>query len=105
MLGRARLAQLLLAQRELDTAITVVHGLQADLAHCHPVGMYLPELHWICHRVAREAGDAAFAARCLDAAVRWIRDTALPHVPAPYRDSFVRRQPINRRILAAASLL
>ncbi|HZT55912.1 MAG TPA: hypothetical protein VFA35_06780, partial [Burkholderiaceae bacterium] len=105
MLGRARLAQLLLAQRELDTALTVVRGLQADLASCHPVGMYLPELHWICHRVAHAAGDSAFAAHCLDAAVRWIRDTALPHVPAPYRDSFVRRQPINRRILAAASLL
>ena len=103
MLGRMRLVQILLARGDAATALTIVHGLLPDLQSCLPVGAYLPELYWLCHAAARDGGDSALAAHCLDAAVRWITATALPDVPPPFRESFLQRNPVNRRVLTTAS--
>jgi hypothetical protein len=35
--------------------------------------------------------------------VRWITATALPDVPPPFRESFLQRNPVNRRVLTTAS--
>jgi hypothetical protein len=34
--------------------------------------------------------------------VAWVQAQALPQVPAPFIDSFLQRNPVNRRLLALA---
>jgi len=64
--------------------------------------MYLPDAWWLAAQVfdACQANDDAQAA--LMQGSRWIRDTALPHVPEEFRDSFLHRNPTNLALLAAA---
>ncbi len=50
----------------------------------------------------RAAGDELAAQRALDDAVDWVRRRALPQVPAPFIDSFLHRNPVNRELLALA---
>ena len=38
----------------------------------------------------------------IDTGARWVRRTALPNVPAAFRESFLQRNPTNRALLAAA---
>ena len=40
------------------------------------------------------------AAQALRAGQRWVRAQALPSVPAPFIDSFLHRNPVNRELLA-----
>jgi len=47
-----------------------------------------------------EARTAAFKAGS-----DWVRSHALPHVPVPFLDSFLHRNPVNRELLAAAARL
>ncbi len=77
--------------------------LQPVLAAIQPADMYLPEVWSIGHEVLAAGGDASGAAALLARAVEWIEQTALRHVPTTYRDSFLHRNPVNRRLLTAAS--
>jgi tetratricopeptide (TPR) repeat protein len=102
LLGRMRLVQVLLAQHDAATALLVARGVFAELAdHNLPVGCYLPELYQACAGAAQAGGDTALARRCRDAAVQWIARVSQQHVPAPFRDSFAHRNPVNRAWLAA----
>jgi hypothetical protein len=103
MLGRMRLVQMLVRRGDTSTAMTVLHGVLADVDRCLPVGAYMPELRWVCRQAARTAGDAALAGRCLDEARRWIA-AALADVPDPFRDSFLHRNPVNRLVIAAGNV-
>jgi hypothetical protein len=64
--------------------------------------IYAPEYWWALHRAFAAAGDAPAAREALASGRRWILETALPHVPAEFRDSFLHRNLINRELLAAA---
>ena len=68
-----------------------------------PEFMYLPELHLVAWRALAAAGDAPRAQRALMAGADWVRQQALPQVPAPFIDSFLHRNPVNRDLLAAAA--
>jgi hypothetical protein len=70
-----------------------------------PEFMYLPELHLVAWRVLDKAGASEEAAAALKAGTDWIRGHALPQVPAPFLDSFLNRNPVNRELLAAAARL
>lgn len=61
------------------------------------------EAWWIAYEIFDAAGESAAAARALQRAVEWIEQSALPHVPDEYCDSFLNRNPVNRAILTAAS--
>jgi hypothetical protein len=67
--------------------------------------MYRPEVHLVAWRVLMQAGAPAEAAEALKAGIDWIRSHALPHVPVPFLDSFLHRNPVNRELLAAAARL
>lgn len=67
-----------------------------------PVVVYAPLAWWTLHRAFEAAGQRRRAAHALSQATRWIRQQALPRVPAPYQDSFLHRNPVNRAVLAAA---
>ncbi len=66
-----------------------------------PFALYAPEYWWIAHQAFAAAGEARAAADAFDRAIDWIRTQALPHVPEPFRDSFVHRNPVNRQLRAA----
>ena len=67
------------------------------MAHCQPSDMYWPEAQWIVAQALDADGDAL-----LTRAADWIEHQALPQVPAPFQDSFLKRNLVNRAVLAAA---
>ena len=96
-------ARFLLNASEPDAAAARLAELQPALASIQPTDMYLPEAWSIGHDVLTANGDASGAAVLLARAIEWIEQTALPNVPPTYRDSFLHRNPVNRRLLTAAS--
>ena len=66
-----------------------------------PTGLSHAAALWICARSFAQLGQAALSATLArEAAVR-LRQVELPQVPAPFRDSFLSRNPMHRQILAA----
>jgi DNA-binding SARP family transcriptional activator len=102
-LGQVRLLPLMQgAARPAAELLAQVQVAQQALAQWHPVGAYLPELHWRCHRAALAASGAALAEQSLAAARHWIIAVALPNVPDAFRSSFLQRNPVNLAVLAAS---
>ena len=105
--GVALKARLLAARAALqsgDTASAIerwneIERLRATLhADCYP-----PLIDAVGRDILIAHRDRAGAAKLLAAAIGWIHDTALPHVPEAFRDSFLHRNPVNRTLLTAAS--
>ena len=66
----------------------------------------LPAELWLhCGRALAAAGDAAHAGEVLARGRAWLHATAREHVPEPFRDSFLHRNPVNRELLALAARL
>lgn len=64
----------------------------------------LPAALWLhCARALRLAGGDHKADELLFKGREWLRSTAAEHVPEPFRDSFLNRQPVHRELLAVAS--
>lgn len=101
---RARLFAIDALHRGGDAALAAdgARDAMAGWQDCRPADQYWPEALWIASEALRSAGDEAAARALLREAVGWIRQTAVPHVPAPFVDSFLHRNPVNRMILAAA---
>jgi tetratricopeptide (TPR) repeat protein len=70
-----------------------------------PESMYRPEANLVAGRALAQAGAHAEAAAAFRAGSDWVRSHALPHVPVPFLDSFLHRNPVNRELLAAAARL
>jgi len=68
-----------------------------------PESMYRPEAHLVAWKALTQAGAHREAAAALSAGTDWIRGCALPQVPAPFLDSFLHRNAVNRELLAAAT--
>jgi tetratricopeptide (TPR) repeat protein len=79
-----------------------LRALLPSLATVQPADMYLPEAWWIAVQVFDACGASDDAAMALAQGTRWIRQTALPHVPDSFQESFLNRNPVNRALLAAA---
>jgi hypothetical protein len=66
----------------------------------------LPAELWLhCGRALAAAGDAAHAGEVISRGRDWLHATAAQEVPEPFRDSFLRRNPVNRELLALAARL
>lgn len=83
-------------------AATQLRALLPRLEQVVPADMYLPDAWWIAVQVFDACGAGDESMMALAQATRWIRRVALPHVPEPFRDSFLQRNPANRALLAAA---
>jgi DNA-binding SARP family transcriptional activator len=68
---------------------------------CAPDAMHRAEAWCTAHQVLAATGQPEGARRALRAGERWLRQVALPQVPPPFIDSFLRRNPVNRALLAA----
>jgi hypothetical protein len=64
--------------------------------------IYAGDQWWLLFQALDAGGDRAGAEEALRRGVHWINETALPHVPAEFRDSFLNRNPTNRAILTTA---
>lgn len=84
-----------------DAAREALALLAEDFA---PDAMYLAEVHLVAWQALQAAGAQTEAAAVLAAGSQWIRTHALPQVPAPFLDSFLNRNPVNRTLLAAATV-
>jgi DNA-binding SARP family transcriptional activator/tetratricopeptide (TPR) repeat protein len=96
-----RLAHLGAAQR-LDAERDEIGAVAALIDAVQPADMYLPEAWWIVARAFDGVGAPEAAGQALASGHRWIVQCALPNVPAPFRESFLHRNAINRDLLAAA---
>ena len=65
-----------------------------------PDFVYTPEAWLVAGQALLAASDHAAAQAALMAGQRWVRTLALPQVPAPFIDSFLHRNPVNRELLA-----
>jgi tetratricopeptide (TPR) repeat protein len=89
-----------------DEACAAAERAGALLQEGHsPEAMYLPEVHLWAGRALAAAGQPQRAAMSYRAGADWVRQQALPHVPAPFIDSFLHRNPVNRDLLAAVVAL
>ena len=86
---------------QTDTAAAAARAAVALLeAGYAPESRYLPEAHLVVWRALTQAQAHAEAAVALRAGTQWIRSRALPEVPAPFLDSFLNRNAVNRELLA-----
>ncbi len=92
---------------ELDPGTAGQHAHAAlALSQRRQSTMLLPAELWLhCARALHAAGDTAQAQRLLATGRAWLRRTARDHVPEPFRDSFLQRNPVNRDLLALANRL
>ena len=63
----------------------------------------MPELLQHCASGYRAFGREDDARRCVVAALDCVYAVALPHVPAPFADGFLRRNPANVQLRREAS--
>ena len=85
-----------------NDAMALLRELLPQLDRVQPADMYLPEAWWIAVQVFDARGASEDAMMALAHGARWIRQVALPHVPEPFRDSFLHRNPTNLALLTAA---
>jgi DNA-binding SARP family transcriptional activator len=97
----ARLAEIGSAEA-VATAARHARALKPRVADGLTVKIYPPEAWLILAQAFERAGEAGAAENCLAEARAWIRQRALPRVPPPCRDSFLRLNPVNQRLLCAA---
>jgi len=64
-----------------------------------PDFVYTPEAWLVAAQALQAAGDSGAACSALAAGRHWVQAVALPQVPAPFVDSFLHRNPINRTLL------
>jgi hypothetical protein len=83
-------------------AAALLRAMLPRLEVVQPADMYLPEAWWIASQVFDACAASDEAMMALAQGARWIRQVALPHVPAAFRDSFLQRNPTNLHLLAAA---
>lgn len=93
--ARARAGQVELAAARMRQLVT-------QLRDMPPADLGTAEAWWIAAEVFDAAGDRDDALLALACGAQWLRRTALPHVPEPFRDSFLQRNPSHRFLLAAA---
>ena len=97
---RARAAMALHQHGEAATAARARVGLLTE--GYVPDFSYTPEAWLLATQAFRAAGEIEAAQAALSAGQHWVRTQALPAVPAPFIDSFLHRNPVNRALMAAA---
>jgi len=97
-------AELRSAQLATDPARAVRHGRRALLlaAEAEPLQLCRAERWLQPARALRAAGAVDEARAVADAGAQWLRETARSRVPAPFRDSFLHRNPVHVALLTMA---
>jgi tetratricopeptide (TPR) repeat protein len=80
----------------VQDALCLAREVQPDL-------YYLPELWWVAAQVYAAAGLREERRVAVRAGVEWIGRIASEHVPDPFRESFLQRNPINAQLMQWAA--
>ena len=101
---KARILRAHAQSRGGDTAAAAaaMRALVAQFDEVQPADLYFAQAWWLAAQVFEASGDGDQAMLALARGALWVRRTALPNVPEPFRDSFLQRNPTNRALLAAA---
>lgn len=84
----------------LQAATAAAAELSPAIAEGLASTQYPPQAWLQCIDAQMAAGESTAALQTLAMAREWILEKALPHVPEPFRESFLVRNPVNRRLLA-----
>ena len=83
-------------------AAVAMHALVDQFEDVQPADLYFAHAWWLAAEVFEASRDGDQAMLALARGAQWVRRTALPNVPAAFRDSFLQRNATNRSLLAAA---
>jgi DNA-binding SARP family transcriptional activator/tetratricopeptide (TPR) repeat protein len=86
-----------------DDAVLHARACAAIDADIMPSDLYPAEKWLNAWRAWQLAGEAQEARAALAKGAGWVRQTLRAHVPEPFRDSFVRANPVNEQLLRAAA--
>ena len=94
-----------LALHRHEQAASAAHDLVGLLQQGYvPDFVYTPEAWLVAGKALLAASEPAAAQDAMAAGQRWVRTLALPQVPAPFIDSFLHRNPVNRELLSGAGI-
>lgn len=93
------LADRLAAAGRTGEAADVCHRLLRGLGPQVMPSLHAPQAWWLVGRALQAAGDGEGAAQAFGRGLRWI-DAAMRHVPAPFVESFRRRNPFVASLIA-----
>ncbi len=89
-----------LALKQHEHAVSAARQLLGLLHEGYvPDFVYTPEAWWVAGQALSAAGDEAGARRAWAQGQAWVQ-RALAQVPAPFIESFLHRNPVNRELLA-----
>lgn len=101
--GHVRAAQFAVAARSAADAVAHARAALAIGEDIAPNDLY-PAERWLhAWRAFALAGNDAEAAAALRQGADWVHATARDRVPEPFRDSFVRANPVNQQLVRAAA--
>jgi hypothetical protein len=101
MLALLRLGMCLCRRGQPGDALLLTARAQTLLDEgAQPIGVGRGELLLALVELLNEAGATAAARRWAGKAVEWLHCTAVEHVPADFRDSFLQRHPAHARLLS-----
>ena len=103
--GHVRAAACALAQGAGARALPHVDASLQLAKRYIPDSFYLPELWLVAAQVFRALGRELDVQRAATDGHAWVRRVHDAHVPEPFRDSFLNRNPVNRELLALAARL
>jgi hypothetical protein len=102
VVARTRLCQAALALGHVSEAVRHARPL-APLANGESCDdLYRGEV-WLAAHQALAQADPQAAAQLLVKVMNWLHETCRHHVPEPFHDSFLQRNPVNRALLALAA--
>lgn len=103
--ARAMAAHAVLRAGDQRSALARWQELHPLLTTLQPADWYPLAPAAIGVEILLASGAREEAALELAAALTWLRQTALPHVPDAFQESFLQRNPVNRALLTAESRL
>ncbi len=101
--AHVRAAACALAQGAIERAEPQIDAALQLFAQSDPDNFYRAEVWWVASQVLLAANMRPRAERLLAEGRAWIRRIASEHVPVQFRDSFLKRNPVNRKLLAAGA--
>lgn len=101
--GHVRAAACALALDAPAQALPHVESALLLARHYLPDTFYLPEMWLVAAQVQARLGHAGAAQRAAAEGQAWIRQVHDRHVPPEFGDSFLRRNAVNRELLALAA--
>lgn len=101
--GHGRAARCAWAQGSWERALPHVEAALRLARDVQPDLYYLPELWWVAAQVYAAAGSSDERRVVVRTGADWIARIAREHVPDPFRDTFLQRNPINAQLLQWAA--